>query len=60
LLAEGVSEGIAIATGLKQARKAFTPTKKKKEEASQSDEKTFQKQKVKNGATKNSTSKSKP
>jgi uncharacterized protein YdaT len=28
LLAEGVSEGIAIATGLKQARKVFTPSKR--------------------------------
>jgi uncharacterized protein YdaT len=31
LLAEGVSEGIAIATGLKQARKVFTPSKKKEQ-----------------------------
>jgi uncharacterized protein YdaT len=30
LLAEGVSEGVAIATGLKRARQFFTPKKKKR------------------------------
>jgi uncharacterized protein YdaT len=30
LLAEGVSEGVAIATGLKRARQSFTPKKKKR------------------------------
>ena len=29
LLAEGVSEGVAIATGLKKARQSFTPNSKK-------------------------------
>ena len=31
LLSEGVSEGIAIATGLKRARQSFTPKTKKTE-----------------------------
>jgi uncharacterized protein YdaT len=34
LLNEGVSEGIAIATGLKKAREFFTPKSKKKERKS--------------------------